>query len=270
MMNMRNRFRPTICLVSTLTFIMSAFVVSSGCSILPPPSIEPKMPRRGITPRSYRLKLAVFNLLDQTGSGGRLSESVSEMLHVALFQTNRFELMQRAEVRGSDPNNIDAIRKRYQNTLDALVVGSITHFKPTQHVMTLNISVMNPYGTTMAADSFEVRYTGTINVDADRRDIDKIADWIEREFPKLASGMVLSRSGNRITINLGGDSGVQVGMWVLIASRGDIIKDPDTGEFLGSDIYVGEAYVIGVNPGTCEAVVVDNPVIRVDDKVIFK
>ena len=215
----------------------------SGCSMVtPPPSLEPGMPRRGITPRSYKMKLAVLNLLDPTGSGGRLSENVSEMLQVALFQTGRFELMQRAEVRGTDPSDIDAIRKQYQSRLDALVVGSITHFNPTEKTMALNVNVMNAYGLTMAAKSFVVRYTGTINVDANSEDIGHIAEWIERGFPKLESGLVLSRSDNRITINLGSDSGVQRGMWVLIASRGDVIKDPQTGEFLGSDIYVGEAY----------------------------
>ncbi|MFH1417670.1 MAG: hypothetical protein ABII12_05210 [Planctomycetota bacterium] len=233
------------------------------------------MPRRGITPRSYKMKLAVLNLLDPTGSGGRLSENVSEMLHVALFETERFELMQRAEVRGTDLNDIDSIRKQYQSRLDALVVGSITHFSPADKTMALNVNVMNAYGLTMAAKTFTVRYAGTINVDADREDITRIAEWIEREFPKLASGLVLSRSDNRITLNLGSGSGVQRGMWALIASRGDIIKDPQTGEFLGSDIYVGEAYVIAVNAATCEALVVDTvegktPEIKVDDKVVFK
>lgn len=233
------------------------------------------MPRRGITPRSYKMKLAVFNLLDPTNSGGRLSESVSENLHVALFETGRFELMQRAEVRGTDPGNIDAIRRQYQARLDALVVGSITHFNPAERTMTLNVNVMNAYGTTMAARSFTVRYTGTINVDASREDIQQIAQWIEREFPKLDSGLVLSWTGSRVTINLGSDHGVQVGMWVLIAARGDMIKDPQTGEFLGRDIYVGEAYVIGVDPGSCEALVVETidkktPEIQVNDKVVFK
>ena len=260
-------------LVSLVTLVTVSAV---GCSMVnPPPSLEPAMPRRGITPRSYKLKLAVLNLLDPTGSGGRLSESVSEMLHVALFETDRFELMQRAEVRGTDSGDIDAIRKQYQTRLDALVVGSITHFNPADKTMALNVNVMNAYGMTMAAKSFTVRYTGTINVDADREDIKKTAEWIEREFPKLESGLVLSWSGNRVTINLGSDSHVQVGMWVLIASRGDVVKDPQTGEFLGRDIYVGEAYVIAVNPATCEALVVDTidkkpAEIRVNDKVVFK
>jgi hypothetical protein len=251
-------------------------VLLSGCSMItPPPSLEPGMPRRGITPRSYKMKLAVLNLLDPTGSGGRLSENVSEMLQVALFQTERFELMQRAEVRGTDASNIDAIRKQYQTRLDALVVGSITHFNPTDKTMSLNVNVMNAYGLTMAAKSFVVRYTGTINVDANSEDIGRIAEWIERGFPKLDSGLVLARSGDRITINLGSESGVQRGMWVLIASCGDVIKDPQTGEFLGSDIYVGEAWVSAVNPATCEALVVEanegkQSEIKVKDKVVFK
>lgn len=247
-----------------------------GCSqVPPPPSLEPVMPRRGITPRSYKMKLAVFNLMDPTGSGGRLSESVSEMLHVALFETNRFELMQRAEIRGVDPGDTERIKREYQSRLDALVVGSITHFNATDRTMALNINVMNAYGSTMAAKSFTIRYTGTINVDADREDIKAIAQWIERMFPKLDAGTVLSRTDNRITVNLGSDSGVQRGMWVLVASRGDVIKDPKTGDFLGSDIYVGEAYVIAVNAATCEALVAPtieqkNPEIKVHDKVVFK
>jgi hypothetical protein len=254
---------------------LALIAASAGCSLNPPPSVEPGMPRRGIVPRSYKMKLAVFNMQDPTGSGGRLAESISEMLHVALFETGRFELMQRAELRGTDPGNIDAIRRQYQQSLDALVVGSITHFNTANKTMALNVNVMNAYGTTMAAKSFQAKYTGTINVDADREDIKAIADWLEQQFPKLQSGLVLSRSTDRITINLGGESGVQRGMWVLVASRGDAVKDPATGEFLGSDIYVGEAYVIAVSPATCEAVLVQRidgvmPEIKVNDKVIFK
>ncbi len=247
-----------------------------GCATMgPPPSVEPLMPRRGITPRSYKMKLAVFNLQDPTGSGGKLSESVAEVLHISLFETNRFELMQRAELRGIDPGDTKRIQEQYRDRLDALVVGSITHFDTVKKTVALNVNVMNPYGTTMAAKHFVVKYSGNINVDADRDDIDRIAEWIERSFPKLATGEVISRSSDRITVNLGTDSGVQVGMWMLVASRGDIVRDPQTGEFLGSDIYVGEVYVVAINPATCDARLVRNvnkriPQIKVGDKVVFK
>jgi hypothetical protein len=162
--------------------------------------------------------------------------------------------------------------------------------------MTLNVNVMNPFGTTMAARTFDdIRYTGSINVDADRQDISGIAEWIDRKFPKLEAGLVLSRSGERrITVNLGSEDGVQIGMGVLIAARGDDVKDPQTGELLGSNIYVGEAYVVAVDEGTCEAklalqsepqkgadgrpMMADGqllvewvvPNVRVHDKIIFK
>jgi hypothetical protein len=251
-------------------------VMAIGCSMVtPPPSIEPKMPRRGVTPRSYKMKLAVFNLQDPTGSGGRLSESVSETLHEALFQTGRFELMTRAELSGIDPGDIRRIQDLYRRVLDALVVGSLTQFNPTDKTMTLNINVMNPYGLTMAARAFTVKYYGTVNVNADAEDIGRIAEWIERKFPKLKDGLILSRSDERVTINLGSNDGVQPGMWVLIAAGGDVVKDPQTGEFLGSDIYVGEAYVVGVDDAKCQALLVRDenkqlPPARVKDKVIFK
>jgi hypothetical protein len=248
------------------------------------------MPRRGITPRSYKMKLAVFNLQDPTGSGGRLTEGVAESLHVALFETGRFELMQRAELRGIDPGDTRRIQRDYRARLDGLVVGSITHFNTAQKTMTLNINVMNPLGTTMAAKSFDnIRYTGTINVNASREDIERIAEWIDRKFPKLQSGRILSRSSQRrVTLNLGAEDGVQVGMGVLLAAQGDDLKDPETGELLGSDIYVGEAYVVAISPTTCEAALENiyerkkspdgrlvmmegpMPVVRVGDKVVFK
>ena len=265
-----NRIKQAAFALSALTMIAAA-----GCLLPPPPSVAPQMPRRGITPRSYKMKLAVFNLLDPTGSGGRLTQSIAETLQVELFKTRRFELMERAEVRGINPADKQRIMMDYRNRLDGLVVGSITHFDTANKTINLNINVMNPWGTTMAANSFEVRYTGTINVDAGRRDITLIAEWTERAFPKLESGLVLSRSADRITLNLGSESGVHTGMWVLVASRGDMLKDPQTGEPLGSDIYVGEAFVIGVNPATSEALVVQTPQgktpqIKVHDKVIFK
>lgn len=267
--------------------LLLAAAWASGCSIAPPPSIEPMMPRRDITPRSYKMKLAVFNLTDQTGAGGKLTESVSEMLHVALFQTKRFELMQRAEIRGIDSRDTRQIQQDYRNRLDGLVVGSITNFTPADKTMTLNVNVMNPFGTTLAARSFQAKYTGTINVQAGREDVDTIAQWIERAFPKLQSGLVIARpSADRITVNLGSESGVTPGMGLLIAARGNIIKDPNTGEVLGSDIYIGEAYVIAVQDAKCtarlapiEVVVNANgrqqattlvPQVNVNDKVVFK
>jgi len=271
--------------------LTSVALWATGCTMLPPPpSIAPKMPRRSIIPRSYRMKLAVFNLQDPTRSGGKLSERVAEALHVALFETERFELMQRAELRGIDPGDTRRIQEEYRYLLDGLVVGSITHFNTAQKTMTLNINVMNPLGNTVAAKSFDsIRYTGTINVNVSREDIERIAEWIDRKFPKLDSGQVLSRSSRRqVTLNLGSQDGVQIGMGVLLAARGDDIKDPATGDLLGSNIYVGEAYVVAVDAATCEATLENTyerkkasngrlvmmegplPAVRVGDNVVFK
>ncbi len=261
--------RYTIVLASLLT-------LGTGCAITPPPSIQPGMPRRAITPRSYRTKLAVFNLLDPTGSGGRLTEKAAEALAVALFERDRFEVMQRAEVAGVDPANTKEIKEDYGQRLDALVVGSITHFNTADKTMRLNVNVMNPQFTTMAAKTFEVRYTGTINVDVERDGIDRIAEWLERAFPKLSDGTVMARSGENVSLNLGSEDGVQVGMGLLISSHGDIVRDPATGDFLGSDIYVGEAYVVAVDAKKSEARLEPRklggavPEVIVGDKVEFK
>jgi hypothetical protein len=252
-----------------------------GCMSIPPTATSVQ-PRRAIQPRSYKMKLAVFNFVDQTASAGKLVETIPDVLATELFSTGRFDLKERAELRGIEPADVKAIRDRYTFEVDAFLVGSITRFSVADKTMTLDVRAINAaQGTVMYAGHHDVHYEGVLDVKAQRSDIKNIAQEIETALPKLggADTKVSSLSGNFITINLGEVNGAKVGMGALVISRGDTIKDPTTSQELGDEIVVGEAYIVEVMDKTSKAVLVpirvrDNlgepPKVRLGDGVRFK
>lgn len=237
--------------------LTSALLLLIGCSSLPP-TIAPEAPRRGIVPRSYKMKIAVFNFLDQTGSAGKLIETVPDVLSTEMFNTGRFEVKERAGLRVLDQLQQDKIEREYKDELDARLVGSITRFSVDDHLMTLDVRAFNAYnGTVMFAGHFDVHYSGVLDVKADRKDIARISEALYAAFPLLGDPniRIASVSGETVTINLGEKDGVKTGMGALVTASGDTLKDPVTGEELADAIYVGEVYVVEVSPKSSKAVV---------------
>lgn len=238
----------------------------AGCAIPIPPTVPPSPTRRGVQPRSYKMKLAVFNFVDQTGSAGKLVETIPDVLSTELFnkfidpsqQNRRFELKERAELREIQPGKIEEIRERYKQTVDSFIIGSITRFSADDKLMTVDVRVINaPNGTVMYAGPHEVRYEGVLDVKANRDDLDKISEAIFSAFPVLSEkgAKVTSISGTTITINVGSAQGAKIGMGCLIIGRGDTIRDPLDVSELDNQIFVGEAYMVEVSGKSSKAVV---------------
>ncbi len=241
-----------------LPAMAAAFLFSLvGCSTIPPTE-APKPPRRGIKPRSYKMKVAVFNFVDQTDSAGKLIQTIPDILATELFNTGRFEVKERAELREVDPTSVKQVQEKYKVEVDAFLVGSITRFSVDDKTMTLDVRAINaPNGTVMYAGDHDVKYTGVLEVKADRDDINNIALEVETAFPDLGdpATRIISLSGDSITVNLGKKDGAKVGMGALIIASGDTITDPSSGETLASDIYVGEAYIVEVGSKACKAII---------------
>jgi hypothetical protein len=248
----------------------------TGCATMPP-TMAPSPPRRGIQPRSYKMKVAVFNFVDQTGSAGKLIQTIPDILATELYNTGRFELKERAELREIDPAQNNAVQEQNKLQVDTFLVGSITQFSVDEKIMTLDVRAINAFnGTVMYAGGHNVRYTGVLEVKVNRDDIKLIAEDIEAEFPELGdpSTQIISMSGDAININLGRDHGAKVGMACLVISSGDTISDPSSGESLAQEVYVGEAYIVEVQEKTSKAIVADNPVSKprpfLHDRIRFK
>ena len=259
-------------------------VLLAGCQSLPP-TLHYSEPRRAILPRSYKMKLAVFNFVDQTGSASKLVQTMPDILATELFSTGRFELLERAELREVDPANILKVRDEYRRKVDAFLVGSITRFSNEDKTMTLDLRIINASGgvsdsagTVLYAGHHDVAYEGILDVRASRGDVTSVARKIQLAFPELGGqrAKVISRSGNLARINLGSRDGVKVGMGALVIAQGDTLKDPVTKEELSDEVYVGEVYVVQVSENDCAAMVfaagVDEKTekVKINDSVRFK
>lgn len=240
-----------------------------GCQTVMPPSLPPTRPRRPIRPRSYKMKLAVFNFVDQTGSAGKLVQTIPDVLSTELFNTGRFELKERAELRAIQAGKIEEIREKYKFEVDAFLVGSITKFSVNDKTMTLDVRAINAFnGTVMYAGNHSIHYKGVLDVEIEREDVSKVSNEIYVAFPKLDAPnlKVASLSGKMATINVGEADGAKVGMGILLLAHGDSLKDPETGEELGDEIYVGEAYIVEVSEKSCKAILVST---RPEDTATF-
>ena len=284
MKDRKHRLYSLLCAAASLTALFAVL----GCSTYPP-TVLPEQPRRGIQARSYKMKLAVLNFVDQTGSAGKLIQTIPDVLATELFNTGRFEIKERAELREFDANKMDEVRERYKTTVDAFLVGSITRFSTDNKTMTLDVRAMNAAnGTVMYAGHHEVHYEGVLDVKTKREDISAMSTAVFKAFPTLGGPdiKVASVSGDTIRINVGEKDGVKTGMGILIASRGDTIRDPVSGGSLGDEIFVGEAYVVEVSEKAAKASLVPvdprgkplsvdsqegrPPMVRLYDSVRFK
>ncbi len=255
-----------------------ALLALAGCSTLPPPTLPPAQPRRGMIPRSYKMKLAVLNFVDQTGTADVLVETIPDVLATELFNTEkRFEVKERAELREFNPNQIEEVRQKYKTEVDAFLVGSVTRNSESDHTLTLDVRAINAEnGTVMYAGNFNIRYSGDRDVKVNRDDITKIAEDLLLAFPPWTPNpdiKIVSKSGANISINLGQEGGARIGMGVLIVAEGEtLLRDPVSGENLGNEVFVGEAYVYEVAEKTCKARIAENSqgIVKLGDFVRFK
>ena len=232
----------------------------------------PRQALEGVS--SYKFRLAVFNFIDQTANAGELVKTIPDILTTSLFKTGRFDIYDRGQLRGKTQNEVEELQrslKQYYQA-DGILQGSITRFSPESKTMTLDIRVNNVLSdAVMFAKSMNVGYSGIMDVEVNRDHLDVLAQQVSSAFPNLSEGKVTSIGESAVTINMGEREGVVRGMTGFVVTAGDIMKDPDTGETLSSEVYVAEVYVAGVEPKTCKAIVSRKSAdVRVGDIVKFK
>jgi hypothetical protein len=229
-----------------------ACLLMASC-VTVPPTYCAKQPRRTIKPRSHQMRLAVCNLVDQTGSGGNLIKTIPDILSMELLVPKRFEITERAELREIGARKTEEQRNKYKYAVDAFIQGNITRFSEEDRVMTLDVRVVNAYnGVVMYVGKHDVHYKKEQNVTTDIKDIQAIANAIHKAFPVLvASDMkVVSLSAEDISINLGARDGVKVGKGILVVADRDVIDNPSNFER-----YIGEGYIVEVMPDISKAIV---------------
>jgi len=244
--------------------------------LLPVP--EFRSTRRPISVGSLKFRLAVVNFVDQTGGAGALVKTLADALTTGLYTTERFDLLDRGQLREKG-TSVDDIRKLGLDVRpDGILQGAITQIRPQEQVIVCDLRVTNTFSEQVVfATSAEIRYTGTLDIRLDRDDVTRLTTQIADSFPRADERepiRIAQISGQDVTLAGGADRSVRAGMVGLVMASSDLTRDPDSGEVLQSHMYVGRLSVRSVEERTSVAQVHAeasfSPDVRVGDIIIFK
>ena len=285
---------PRLIAVSVLLLGGCAIPKAPRLTVYPPPMLPIVPARETIVPTSQFMKLAVLNVIDQTGKAGTAVEPLADELTTELHKTARFEVYDRGQTRnydfaqvidrcqkesggckGEEKDSDRSIRtahhlKEYKTILadaDAVVVTAITAIQPAK--IEIDWRLVN-------AHSFTVMVAGTavIPLDTtagalrfDRLALERVAIDLRGGLPKPTGkhGKVLVQDGAVLTLSLGRKDGVIPGLSIFVIA-------PVAGDnaLVVDESYLAQAYVVSVYDNTSQVVVFKGNDYRVGDDVRFK
>jgi len=239
------------------------YVVVNNPVLGAPVLVAPAPSRRALRPppSSYKFRVAVLDFTDQTNSAGDLVRTIPDILTTKLFELKRYDIFDRGQLRNKSPREVDDdIRKLKDNhVIDGMIVGSITRFSPQDHKMTIDIRLINAYSAAvMHASRQEVSYRGTLDVEVDGADVEKLAQGVREAIPDkdaITGARIQSVNSDEVVITAGEDKNVKKGMAALIYASGDSISDPVSGEQLSDRAIIAEVYITAVEPKLSRAII---------------
>ncbi|RKZ22072.1 hypothetical protein DRQ18_03295 [bacterium] len=199
-----------------------------------------------------RLKIAVLPF-ETKGMESDLGEIVLDKMITTLVETERFEVMERAQLEKIleeqklglsgilDPSTAARIGKGIG--VDAIMTGSVAKSG-------LGVSIDARLIDTETASIITSRdaYAPSKSVEKIKRALKEIVDEIVDDLPVL-SGYVVSVEDTTIYVDIGSLKGIKKGRKLVVYREGEPIKNPITGEVMGHKIDVlGEAVVLEVQP----------------------
>ena len=198
-----------------------------------------------------------------------LSETLEGSLSVALNDTRKFKVIYQG--RGSVPNVIQAEegarrvrlvtiiddfqdyeQKAYLKGLGEVISKRTVRLGLVSSLFNVETNELMASSKVRLENVEIITQTSSSNSDSTVRSekiIVQISDEAAREMVSrcldcLSPARVIAKTGNQITFNRGHDFGYPVGRIVEIFDKGEELKDPDTGESLGTEeILVGTAKV---------------------------
>jgi curli biogenesis system outer membrane secretion channel CsgG len=275
----------------------------------PPPLVPVEPARATVVPISQKMSMAVFNFIDQTGHSGPITEGLPDALSTMLFQSNRFSLYDRGQLRHDDFGQLLASWQKHQKhkvigksdvtplasrpfdltalagefnaivtNVDTVVIGAITEIQSS--VVTLDYRVVNAWSkTVLYGGQHRIGYSMSgREVDFNREDLRRLVKAVVNAFPNpkaLRTGQVLVQDGKVLTVNLGRRDKILPGLNALIIAPGEQVLKTPSGEKIHDVMYLAEGYVKAVYENSCKMVVIPTDPniyrdVRVGDYVKFK
>lgn len=182
-----------------------------------------------------KTKIAVldFELKGDSFKTKDMGAIVAEWLTTTLVQDGRFEVVERALLQkivneqklgltGLIDENSSAQLGKILG-VKTIISGSVLQFQESVEVNARIINVAS--GSIVAAEN--IRSSSGDNL---KKLIELLTARIMKNFP--LTGYVVKKSEGRVLIDLGNESGLQLGMQFIVYKEGEVIKHPKTGEVL--------------------------------------
>ena len=245
-----------------------------GCASNPlPPPTAPFSPREEVTIKSYKFRVAVGDFTDQTERAGDLVKTIPDILTTTLFKSGRIDLYERSILRGMSSQETsalieDLIEKRM---IDGVISGAVTRISGTEKTVVIELRLLSRNKAVMYADHHTLTFRGRRSMEITREDVVTLADAISAAIPSVPSSKIASKSGQRITLGVGADKGLIVGMMGYVQTPLDKVSDPATGEIpRPTYVIVGEIVIDQVGNNSATGRIVAGEDVRAKDIVQFK
>jgi hypothetical protein len=219
-----------------------------------------------------------------------LVQSLPDALTSLLYESGRFDVEDRGQLRNLTQEQAESRLPDLANSVDGVLYGAVTSV--TGREMQVDFRLMNTRwgrgagdfvgGPVMWALNAPVKVTNTgTEVIIDRDDMRKVVAKLVQALPdpkEMRKGVVASREGFYVTVNMGREDRVIKGMNAFVVNYNDAkVVDPKTGDTIGEETFYGEIFVFAVYGRTSRGYIwreggrdKGETAVRVNDYVIFK
>lgn len=260
----------------------------------PPPLVPIQPARATIIPYSQKFSLALFNFIDQTGKAGQVTEALPDALSTLFFQSDRFSVYDRGQLRHDDfgqlianwqkhqkhegkvlkdndgnllfeppsqPYDLGALKAEFDEILrrtDTVLLGAVTEIQDS--MLSMDYRIINSQSrVVLYAAEQKIRYTQTGKmIEFNREDLKRLVRMVMNAFPDpkvVRTGEVLVQDGPILTVNLGRKDKIVAGLNALILAPGEQVLKTPKGAEIRNVMYLAEAYVVAVYENSCKLVV---------------
>jgi hypothetical protein len=219
-----------------------------------------------------------------------LVQSVPDAMTSMLYESGRFDVEDRGQLRNLTQEQAEGRLSDLANSVDGILYGAVTSV--TGREMMIDFRLMNTRwgrgggdfqgGPVMWAFTGGVKVTNAgSEVTIDRDDLRKVVAKLVQALPdpkEMRKGLIVSREGFYVTVNMGREDRVIKGMNAFVANYNDTkLVDPKSGDTIGEEAFYGEIFVFAVYGRTSRGYIwreggrdKGETAVRVNDYVIFK
>lgn len=189
-----------------------------------------------------RMGVAVMPF-ENKGASRDLGEIVLDKMITAFFNTNRFKVVERAQLESIlneqqlgmtgviDASTAAEIGKGIG--VDAIILGSVAA-APSGAISLDARAIDTETATIIVAHD---AYSGSSDAQSVRNTVENLANKFGASLP-LVEGYVIKVDGNTITLDMGRTAGLRKGLKCIVYNEGAEVKHPITGEVLGKETKI--------------------------------